>query len=72
MMFVLWALAFVFALSGFYGLNNWLPTYLDKELQVRFGSMAGYMIGTYVVAFPSSARSSRAGSAMYGAGAVCM
>lgn len=50
-MFVLWALASVFALSGFYGLNNWLPTYLEKELHIRFGSMAGYMIGTYVVAF---------------------
>ncbi|MDR5781039.1 MFS transporter [Caballeronia sp. LZ065] len=50
-MFVLWALASVFALSGFYGLNNWLPTYLEKELHVRFSSMAGYMIGTYVVAF---------------------
>lgn len=50
-MFVLWALASVFALSGFYGLNNWLPTYLEKELHVRFGSMASYMIGTYVVAF---------------------
>ncbi|BBU30529.1 MFS transporter [Burkholderia sp. THE68] len=50
-MFILWALASVFALSGFYGLNNWLPTYLEKELHVRFGSMAGYMIGTYVVAF---------------------
>ncbi|KXV02943.1 MFS transporter [Caballeronia megalochromosomata] len=50
-MFILWALASVFALSGFYGLNNWLPTYLEKELHVRFGSMASYMIGTYVVAF---------------------
>lgn len=50
-MFMLWSLASVFALSGFYGLNNWLPTYLEKELHVRFGSMASYMIGTYVVAF---------------------
>jgi AAHS family cis,cis-muconate transporter-like MFS transporter len=51
LIFVLWSLASVFALSGFYGLNNWLPTYLEKELQVRFDSMASYMIGTYVVAF---------------------
>jgi MFS transporter, AAHS family, cis,cis-muconate transporter len=50
-LFVLWALASVFALSGFYGLNNWLPTYLEKELHLRFGSMVSYMIGTYVVAF---------------------
>jgi len=51
MLFILWTLASVFALSGFYGLNNWLPTYLEKELHMKFSSMAGYMIGTYVVAF---------------------
>ena len=50
-MFILWSLASVFALSGFYGLNNWLPTYLEKELHMHFGAMASYMIGTYVVAF---------------------
>jgi AAHS family cis,cis-muconate transporter-like MFS transporter len=50
-MFILWTLASVFALSGFYGLNNWLPTYLEKELHVKFNAMAGYMIGTFVVAF---------------------
>lgn len=52
-MFVLWSLGSVFALSGYYGLINWLPTYLEKELHVRFDSMVGYMIGTYVVAFVS-------------------
>ena len=50
-LFILWTLASVFALSGFYGLNNWLPTYLEKELHVKFSAMAGYMIGTFVVAF---------------------
>ena len=50
-LFILWTLASVFALSGFYGLNNWLPTYLEKELHIKFSAMAGYMIGTYVVAF---------------------
>ena len=50
-LFILWTLASVFVLSGFYGLNNWLPTYLEKELHVKFSTMAGYMIGTYVVAF---------------------
>lgn len=50
-LFILWTLASVFALSGFYGLNNWLPTYLEKELHIKFNAMAGYMIGTYVVAF---------------------
>lgn len=50
-MFILWTLASVFALSGFYGLNNWMPTYLEKELHIKFSAMAGYMIGTFVVAF---------------------
>lgn len=50
-LFILWTLASVFALSGFYGLNNWLPIYLEKELHIKFSAMAGYMIGTYVVAF---------------------
>jgi len=50
-LFILWTLASLFALSGFYGLNNWLPTYLEKELHIKFGAMAGYMIGTFVVAF---------------------
>lgn len=52
-MFVLWSLGSVFSLSGYYGLINWLPTYLENELHVRFNSMTGYMIGTYVVAFVS-------------------
>ncbi|MGF6508667.1 MFS transporter [Paraburkholderia sp. 32] len=50
-MFILWTFASVFVLSGFYGLNNWLPTYLEKELHIKFSSLTGYMIGTYVVAF---------------------
>ncbi|MFT4066079.1 MFS transporter [Paraburkholderia sp.] len=50
-MFILWTFASIFVLSGFYGLNNWLPTYLEKELHIKFSSLTGYMIGTYVVAF---------------------
>jgi MFS transporter, AAHS family, cis,cis-muconate transporter len=50
-MFILWTFASIFMLSGFYGLNNWLPTYLEKELHIKFSSLTGYMIGTYVVAF---------------------
>jgi MFS transporter, AAHS family, cis,cis-muconate transporter len=51
MLFILWTFASIFILSGFYGLNNWLPTYLEKELHIKFSSLTGYMIGTYVVAF---------------------
>ncbi|MGF6969914.1 AAHS family cis,cis-muconate transporter-like MFS transporter [Paraburkholderia sp. WC7.3g] len=50
-MFILWTFTSIFILSGFYGLNNWLPTYLEKELHIKFSSLTGYMIGTYVVAF---------------------
>ncbi|MGF6604734.1 AAHS family cis,cis-muconate transporter-like MFS transporter [Paraburkholderia sp. GAS448] len=50
-LFILWTLASIFVLSGFYGLNNWLPTYLEKELHIKFSPLTGYMIGTYVVAF---------------------
>ncbi|MEX3980930.1 MFS transporter [Paraburkholderia sp. EG287A] len=50
-MFIFWSLASVFALSGFYGLNNWLPTYLESELHIKFSSMTGYMTATWVVAF---------------------
>jgi MFS transporter, AAHS family, cis,cis-muconate transporter len=50
-LFILWSLASVFALSGFYGLNNWLPTYLESELHIKFSSMTGYMTATWVVAF---------------------
>ena len=51
MLFILWTFASIFILSGFYGLNNWLPTYLEKELHIKFSALTGYMIGTYVVAF---------------------
>ncbi|MDR3098317.1 MAG: MFS transporter [Paraburkholderia sp.] len=50
-LFIFWSLASVFALSGFYGLNNWLPTYLESELHIKFSSMTGYMTATWVVAF---------------------
>ncbi|QGZ59643.1 MFS transporter [Paraburkholderia acidiphila] len=50
-MFIFWSLASVFALSGFYGLNNWLPTYLESELHIKFSAMTGYMTATWVVAF---------------------
>ena len=33
---------------GYYGVNNWMPAYLESELHMNFKSMAGYMIGTYV------------------------
>ncbi|HEY4075171.1 MAG TPA: MFS transporter [Herbaspirillum sp.] len=47
-MFVLWALTSTMLQFGYYGVNNWMPTYLEKELHLSFSSMASYMIGNYV------------------------
>jgi AAHS family cis,cis-muconate transporter-like MFS transporter len=33
---------------GYYGVNNWLPTYLVTELSFDFRRMTGYLVGTYV------------------------
>ena len=47
-MFILWMLTAGFLQFGYYGVNNWMPAYLESELHMNFKSMAGYMIGTYV------------------------
>ncbi|QIO09026.1 MFS transporter [Acinetobacter lanii] len=47
-MFMLWILTAGFLQFGYYGVNNWMPAYLESELHMNFKSMAGYMIGTYV------------------------
>jgi AAHS family cis,cis-muconate transporter-like MFS transporter len=60
-LFILWTLASIFVLSGFYGLNNWLPTYLEKELHIKFSALTGYMIGTYLVAFAGKIFAGRLG-----------
>lgn len=47
-MFILWSLTAGFLQFGYYGVNNWMPTYIEKELHVNFKSMTAYMVGTYV------------------------
>src|SRR5690606_30759134 len=47
-MFILWILTAGFLQFGYYGVNNWMPAYLESELHMDFKSMAGCMIGTYV------------------------
>lgn len=47
-MFLLWALTAGLLQFGYYGVNNWMPTYLEKELHLNFKAMTGYMVGTYV------------------------
>jgi AAHS family cis,cis-muconate transporter-like MFS transporter len=46
--FALWALTSCFLQFGYYGVNNWLPTYLVSELEFNFTAMTGYLVGTYV------------------------
>jgi AAHS family cis,cis-muconate transporter-like MFS transporter len=46
-MFILWCLAAGFLQFGYYGVNNWLPTYVVSELKFDFTKMTGYLVGTY-------------------------
>lgn len=46
--FVLWTLTSCFLQFGYYGVNNWLPTYIVNELEFNFTAMTGYLVGTYV------------------------
>ena len=45
--FLLWMLTSCFLQFGYYGVNNWLPTYLVSELKFNFTAMTGYLVGTY-------------------------
>jgi AAHS family cis,cis-muconate transporter-like MFS transporter len=46
--FILWILTSCFLQFGYYGVNNWLPTYVVSELGFDFRRMTGYLVGTYV------------------------
>lgn len=46
-MFILWALTACFLQFGYYGVNNWMPAYLETEMGMDFKAMSGYLIGTY-------------------------
>ena len=46
--FMLWTLTSCFLQFGYYGVNNWLPTYVVSELKFNFTKMTGYLVGTYV------------------------
>ena len=46
--FLLWTLTSCFLQFGYYGVNNWLPTYIVNELNFDFTTMTGYLVGTYV------------------------
>lgn len=46
-MFFLWMSTAAFLQFGYYGVNNWMPTYLETELSMNFKAMTGYMVGAY-------------------------
>lgn len=46
-MFILWCLTAGFLQFGYYGVGNWMPSYLEKEMGLKFKDMTDYMVGTY-------------------------
>jgi AAHS family cis,cis-muconate transporter-like MFS transporter len=46
-MFMFWAMTAGFLQFGYYGVNNWMPSYLESELGMNLKSMTSYMVGTY-------------------------
>lgn len=46
-MMILWSLSSGFLLFGYFGVSNWLPSYLEAEMGIKFKDMAIYMMGTY-------------------------
>ena len=48
LMFTLWTMTSTLLLFGYFGVSNWLPTYLETELGIKFKEMAIYMAGTYL------------------------
>ncbi len=46
--FVLWSLTACFLQFGYYGVNNWLPTYLVNELGFNFTTMTGYATAAFI------------------------
>ncbi|WP_027823669.1 MFS transporter [Laribacter hongkongensis] len=46
-MFLFWSLTAGFLQFGYYGVNNWMPTYLETEMGMNFKSMTSYLVGTY-------------------------
>lgn len=45
--FILWALTAGFLQFGYYGVNNWMPNYLQKEMGMQFKSMTFFLVGSY-------------------------
>lgn len=46
--FILWTMTAGFLQFGYYGVNNWMPNYLQKELGMQFRSMTFFLVGSYI------------------------
>lgn len=46
--FLLWILTGCALQFGYFGVNTWFPSYIEKELGFAFRSMTFFMVGTYV------------------------
>ncbi|ATO21154.1 MFS transporter (plasmid) [Acinetobacter sp. LoGeW2-3] len=44
---IFWMMVAGFMQFGYYGVNNWMPLYLEQELGMNFKSMTNYLIGSY-------------------------
>jgi len=51
LVFFVWLVGMCFGNFGYYGVSNWTPSYLEKELGMHFKSMTTYMIGSYFTMF---------------------
>ncbi|MBB6446791.1 MFS transporter [Bacillus benzoevorans] len=47
-MFILWSITSVLLQFGYYGVNNWLPSYIVSDLGYNFKQMTSYLVGTYI------------------------
>lgn len=48
LMLIIWTIICFFLIYGYYGVNVWMPSYLEKDLGMNFKAMTSYMIGSYV------------------------
>lgn len=48
-MFLLWVVSTGALQFGYYGVSNWLPAYLESDLDIKFKEMAMYMVGTFMI-----------------------
>ncbi|MDR3361685.1 MAG: MFS transporter [Desulfovibrio sp.] len=46
-MFIAWAVTTTCLQFGYFGVNNWLPSYLEREMHLDLKAMTGYMVGLY-------------------------